>query len=419
MSNTPGPEPLRMEVIVSRPVLQSLEEPQVLYALAVIRAASTETVPTAPPLNLCLVFDRSTSMAGARLDTARRSAENIISQLRPQDRIIVTTFSDRAEVLIPAEPPLALPEARRRLYTIQPSGGTEIYQGLSAGMSQLQQARRPNSVDHLILLTDGRTYGDEGPSLQLAEDAAREGVEITAMGIGEDWNDAFLDTLATKTGGQAVYIDRLETLGPFLQQKFLGLGQIIADQVTVEVETASGVTLQSAFRVHPAPMPIQEMKRMRLGSLFAGNTLSTLLEFLIPPIPTVASYEIARLKLAAHLTQQSTHMETTLALSLPSSVEPIPAPIQANLLTAVRNVTLARLEEKASKNVQDGQVQLATSRLNRLATRLIEIGEDELAQAVVAESNTLSHTRRLSDRGKKVVKYGTRNLLNAQRRNTP
>jgi Ca-activated chloride channel homolog len=411
-----GSEPLRMEVHVSRPVLQALDEPQILYALAVIQPTMVDNIPSAPPLSLCLVLDRSTSMAGIRLDTARRSAESIISQLRPQDRIAVVTFSDRAEVLIPIEPTIPISEARRRLYSIQASGGTEIYKGLSAGADQLRQSRRPGSMDHLVLLTDGRTYGDEAPSMQLAEDAGMEGLEITAMGIGDEWNDTFLDALATRTGGQAVFIDQIEKLGPFLQQKFNGLGQILADQVTVNVETAPGVTLQSAFRIHPAPMPMQDVKRLRLGSLFAGNTLSTLFEFLVPPTPPKDGFEISRFHLGAHLTRQSTRMETTLSLSLPVSMEPVPAPIQATLLSAVRNVTLARLEEKASTDAQGGHLQSATSRLDRLATRLLEIGEVDLAQAVLSENATLSHTSRLSDREKKVVKYGTRDLLNAQKR---
>jgi Ca-activated chloride channel family protein len=287
---------------------------------------------------------------------------------------------------------------------------------LSSGVQQLHQSRTLGTVDHLILLTDGRTYGDETPSLKLAEDAAQEGIEITAMGIGEEWNDTFLDALATRTGGQAVFIDHLETLGPFLQQKFRGLGQVIADQVSVEAETAPGVTLPAAFRVHPAPMPLHEPRQMRLGSLFAGTTLSVLLEFLIPPIAAMDSYDICRLHFGAHLMQQSTRLETNLTLNLPVTSTPVPAPIQAALLAAVRNVTLARMQEKATADAQEGRVLSATSRLDQLATRLLEMGEDELAQAVRSESASLTKTQHLTERGKKVVKYGTRNLMNAKRK---
>jgi Ca-activated chloride channel family protein len=410
-----GQEPLRMEVHVSRPVLQALDEPQVLYTMATIKPAQQEGETVSPPFNLSLVLDRSTSMAGERLDTARLSAESIISQLRQVDRIAVVTFSDRAEVLISTEVSLSLSEARKRLSLIQASGGTEIYQGLSAGVNQLRRVRNPDSVDHVILLTDGRTYGDEAACLQLAEEAAEEGIEITALGIGDEWNDCFLDSLATKTGGQTAYIDNIATLGPFLQQKFLGLGQVHADQILVEVETTPGVTLQSAFRINPAPMPLNEGHMLRLGSLFTGNSISLLMEFLIPPITPMDSYELSRLYLSAHLAKRSTNLRTALSLSLPVISEPVSAPIPGSLLTAVRNVTLACLEEKALADAQTGHLGLATLQLERLATRLFEMGEGALANTVLAESSQLRRTHQFTEKGKKAVKYGTRGLVDLGR----
>jgi Ca-activated chloride channel family protein len=406
-----GQEPLYMEVHVSRPVLRVLDEPQVLYAMATIQPTQQEGEQIPPPLNLSLVFDRSTSMGGERLDTARTSADNILTQLRPQDKIAVVTFSDRAEVLLSTEVQLPLSEARQRLSMIQASGGTEIYQGLSAGVNQLRLVRHPNSVDHVILLTDGRTYGDEAACLQLAEEAAQEGIEITAMGIGDEWNDVFLDSLATKTGGQAVYIDNLASLGPFLQQKFLGLGQVHADQVAVEVETTPGVTLQSSFRVNPAPMPLHEGHMLRLGSLFTGNNITVLMEYLIPPVTPMDSYEISRLHLGAHLAKRATNLRTVLSLSLPVVAEPVPAPIPGMLLAAVRNVNLARLQEKALSDAQTGHLNLATTRLERIATRLFEMGEPELANTVLSESEQIRRSHTISEKGKKAVKYGTRSLV--------
>jgi Ca-activated chloride channel family protein len=406
-----GQEPLHMEVHVSRPVLLALDEPQVLYTMATIKPSQQEGETAPPPLNLSLVLDRSTSMAGERLDTARHSAESIISQLRQADRIAVVTFSDRAEILISTEVSLPLSEARKRLSLIQASGGTEIYQGLSAGVNQLRRVRNPDSVDHVILLTDGRTYGDEAACLQLAEEAAEEGIEFTALGIGDEWNDTFLDSLSTKTGGQTAYIDNIASLGPFLQQKFHGLGQVHADQILVEVETTPGVTLQSAFRINPAPMPLNEGHMLRLGTLFAGNSISLLMEFLIPPITAMDSYELSRLHLSAHLAKRATNLRTVLSLSLPVIAEPVSAPIPGSLLTAVRNVTLARLEEKALADAQTGHLGLATMQLERLATRLFEMGEGNLADTVLAESSQLRRTHQFTEKGKKAVKYGTRGLI--------
>src|SRR5512139_3779513 len=89
---------------------------------------------------------------------------------------------------------------------MQPSGATEIFQGLQAGLQEVCQSVDPSRVNHIILLTDGHTYGDEQACLQLAEDAARKNIGITGLGVGDEWNDIFLDALAGRTGGSSVYI---------------------------------------------------------------------------------------------------------------------------------------------------------------------------------------------------------------------
>ncbi|MFN8401646.1 MAG: hypothetical protein U0X74_16660 [Anaerolineales bacterium] len=61
-------------------------------------------------------------------------------------------------------------------------GGTEIFQGLDAGFKEIRRTLDPARVNHIILLTDGNTYGDEQDCLRLAEQAAALNVRITGMG---------------------------------------------------------------------------------------------------------------------------------------------------------------------------------------------------------------------------------------------
>src|SRR5205809_877871 len=55
-------------------------------------------------LNLTVVIDHSTSMKGVRMERVKVAAFQLIDQLSAQDMLSVVTFSDRAEVLIPAGP---------------------------------------------------------------------------------------------------------------------------------------------------------------------------------------------------------------------------------------------------------------------------------------------------------------------------
>lgn len=62
------------------------------------------------------------------------------------------------------------------------------------------------------MITDGHTYGDEQNCIDLAAQAREDGVAINALGIGDEWNDIFLDKIAGLSGGNAVYVSRNEDL---------------------------------------------------------------------------------------------------------------------------------------------------------------------------------------------------------------
>ena len=154
------------------------------------------------------------------MDMLKNAAIKVMRNLRPQDIFSVVTFSDRADVLIPASYPYDKKKLESRIQMLQPSGATEIFQGLHASFNEIQRNVSQERIDHIILLTDGHTYGDEQQCLSLAEQAAKQGIGISAMGIGKEWNDVFLDTLASRTGGSSRYISRTEDIQNFLVEKF-------------------------------------------------------------------------------------------------------------------------------------------------------------------------------------------------------
>jgi Ca-activated chloride channel family protein len=44
---------------------------------------------------------------------------------------------------------------------IRAGGGTEIFQGLLAAFTEVRRNLTRSMINHIILITDGRTYGDE------------------------------------------------------------------------------------------------------------------------------------------------------------------------------------------------------------------------------------------------------------------
>ncbi len=113
---------LKHEIIFSRPNLVKLSEQQLVYVLLEIGARTEkESLPT-PPLNLCLVLDRSTSMQGDKMDMVKATAIQLLRSLRPEDVLSVVAFSDYAEVIVPASLNIDNKKQENRIQMIQASG---------------------------------------------------------------------------------------------------------------------------------------------------------------------------------------------------------------------------------------------------------------------------------------------------------
>jgi Ca-activated chloride channel homolog len=137
--------PFTSKIYYSRPNLVRMAETQMLYVLLELAPEKkVEEIP-APPLNVSLVLDRSTSMKEEKMDMLKSAAIKVMRNLRPQDIFSVITFSDRAEVLIPATYPFDKSRLESQIQMLQPSGATEIFQGLQAGYNEITAQRQPGT----------------------------------------------------------------------------------------------------------------------------------------------------------------------------------------------------------------------------------------------------------------------------------
>jgi len=241
---------LTLKATPSHAYLPLLDEKQAFYLLLELSAVADEPI-SRMPLNLCLVLDRSTSMQGARLQRVKEATNYIIDFLSDQDYFSLVTFSDRAEIVLPAQRELDRAIAKSKVSMIHSSGGTEILQGLLAGLGQIERWQTSETLDHLILLTDGQTYGDEEECLAQAIEMGQRGISVSTMGIGQDWNDKLLDEIASRSNGTSAYIDTASKITSVFREKIHGLSSIFARNLQLTLSPAENVSIQDVFRISP------------------------------------------------------------------------------------------------------------------------------------------------------------------------
>jgi len=404
------PALLDLDVTLGPTTLPQLDEAQLLYALIKITPISTRPLARIP-LNLCLVLDRSTSMKSERLDAIRKATLSVVSQIEPEDIFSLVTFSDRAEVLIPAQHKPDMRTLRSILSTISSGGGTEIYHGLAAGLGEVTRVRSDRQINHMILLTDGHTYGDAEQCLIAAHAAARQDIGISGIGVGNDWNEDFLDHLAAAGGGTVMYIERSANIGTAFERKLRALKDAWIPDMKLRIRHDPIASHKELFSIAP------ELRRLNdnadeflIGPLQRNESRLLLLETIVSPQPD-GLHRILRLEVEgsvpafgrAAIYQQALRVEFQPSTRTRTLIPPA-------IIEAAQQVSLLRMQEHIQSEVGQGLIDSAASRLETLSNALMQKGRADLADTFQREARQLATTGMFTDAGTKRIRYGTRSF---------
>ncbi|HSR31086.1 MAG TPA: DnaJ domain-containing protein [Anaerolineae bacterium] len=408
-----GTSPLLLRVTPSQAVLPSLGESQLLYVMVEL-SASDQVESQRLPLNLCLVLDRSTSMKGGRLQQVKEAARYIVDRMEPQDVLSLVVFSDRASLVLPGQRNIDRAVARKAINSIQSGGGTEIYQGLELGLEQVEQWHSDEIVSHLILLTDGQTYGDEEQCINVAKLAGKQNISFTLMGIGSDWNDKLLDEMAKLSGRPeaSVYIDSTSKIAQAFHERIHGLGNIFAYNVNMAIHTARQITLKEVFRVSPQINRLTVTDgQVTLGSLEKERPQAVMLELVVPSL-SPGTHRVLQLDIESKIPavgDQTVRLQHAMKMAFNVELSGR-TPVPPDIVSAMGKLAIFKMQERVMQDIEQGDIEPAVTRLKTMATRLLDIGEVELARAALLEAGRLSQTGNLSAAGRKKIRYGTREL---------
>ena len=197
------------------------------------------------PINLAIVIDKSGSMSGQRIEKAREAAILAVNMLNENDTLSIVAYDSEARVIVPA----TKVDNKLRIIglineNIYASGGTALFAGLSKGIKQVENQLTKDKVNRIILLSDGQA--NIGPSSvdelsQLAIIAAKKNIAITTLGIGSDYNELLMSSIASYSDGNHVFVNNSADLENVFVHEFNDLMSAIAQDVVITIQLKNGV----------------------------------------------------------------------------------------------------------------------------------------------------------------------------------
>jgi len=186
--------------------------------------------------NLALVIDTSGSMEGEAITRAKEAAKQMLASLVDGDRLAVVSFNTDVEVLLPSTPidAGARSEVAAMVEHMQAQGTTDMRMGLEAGLAEVERHLDPTGVNGIVLLGDGLPNDPTGIE-ELAQRAGQKQIRITALGLGLDYNEALMASIALYSGGRFHYIDKPDQVASFFKDEVLRLHRIYAKGLQLEL----------------------------------------------------------------------------------------------------------------------------------------------------------------------------------------
>ena len=190
-------------------------------------------------LNLSIVIDRSGSMAGHPLEEAKRCAITMVEGLEKDDRVSIVQYDSRAQLLIPSTLVARKYEIQSAIKQIDSGGATDLFGGWSIGAREVSRHINDKSVNRVLLLSDGNANNgltDSQAIQRECERAADNGVSTSTYGLGHDFNENLMMSMAKFGRGQGYYGQTADDLEDPYHEEFELLKNTVATNLEIFIE---------------------------------------------------------------------------------------------------------------------------------------------------------------------------------------
>ncbi len=359
----------QIELIPLRPVVSS-DRPSTLDLLVKIVPPAQAIDLKRPALNIGFVIDRSGSMSGQKIESARQAACYAVQQLQMSDRVSVTIFDDQVETLVPSTPAIEKSSITRKIEGIQPRGSTALHAGWLEGGVQVSQYLNPEQINRVLLLSDGlANVGETNPDT-IASDVhglAKRGVSTSTMGVGNDYSEDLLEVIARSGDGNYYYIESPQQLPEIFQTELQGLMATVGHTVSLGIEPQAGVEVVDVFN----DFDVNRQGDYQLPNLVVGNSIEVVMRLKVPAMTQATDLCFFRLAWNDPNQEQRQVQRMTLQLPAVPFAQLEEFPLNPEVQQQVARLMAARAKEEAVRSLDRGDFAAAGASLQAARVQMM------------------------------------------------
>lgn len=217
------------------------------------QSAPTET--GRPPLSFTAVLDVSGSMQGQKLAQAKEAVRQALHRLHDGDTISLVIFN--SEVRCVLEPTVYGEQSRRviesALQEISAGGMTALDGGLALGVEKAAQTKLETNL--ILLLSDGQANVGETDLEKVGQrgfTARQQGMIVSTLGVGGDYNEALMAEIATQGGGRFYHVLSPDQITAFLTGELGEVTSLAARETQISLAIPIGAALVPLSAAYPA-----------------------------------------------------------------------------------------------------------------------------------------------------------------------
>ncbi|MFW6296429.1 MAG: vWA domain-containing protein [Halothece sp.] len=435
---------LNVSITPHREFLPSEQDNQKLFTMLKLRPTQ-EVANTRPSTSFVFIIDTSGSMrevvegeteatgeiaeidgqrynvvtgGKTKIDIVIESLKALIQsgKLGSSDRVSIVQFDDQASTVIELTPATETQQLEDAIDSLKEySGGTRMGLGLRRAFEQLSDQKMTSR--RVLVFTDGATF-DEDQCNKIAPEFNQYNIPITALAVGEEYNEDLLTKLSDTTAGSLNHVVAgtatgtqvaISNLPNTILEEYTRAQEDVINNLALTVKTVKGVKLTRLVRAYLTPAEFSlEHDPYPIGNASANDETIFILEFTIDSRPA-SRVRIAQLGLTYDVPGKNYRGELppqNLVVQLVAGSN-VATPVDQEVMHYMQQCNIADIVKRATQ-MADSNPEKAGEMIETARRMTQKMGNKELTESLNGAQEELRKTRKISSGTRKTVKMGAK-----------